>query len=178
MGRIADTSIGIGTTLVITWYSSSNCAKITFFLIETLQICVKRNKRHQSFTALVFISFGNCSYIYNYWYEFCVSLKSAPRYINAMRPGRLYGNLLTWKLKRPWLAYLITSTLPLSMILGSLSLSPTIGVGFGCRRAHLECMRTRGEHIEKCKDQRDWGMNWKRQIELNRNRGASVPACP
>ncbi len=100
---------------------------------------------------LVFISFGNCSDIYDYWYEFCVSLKSAPRYINAMRPGRLYGNLLTWKLKRPWLAYLITSTLPLSMILGSLSLSPTIGVGFGCRRAHLESMRTRGSTLRSVK---------------------------
>ncbi len=28
--------------------------------------------------------------ICTYWYEFHISLKSAPRYIHAMRPGRHY----------------------------------------------------------------------------------------
>ncbi len=36
---------------------------------------------------LVFVSFGTVV-ICSYWYIFHVALKSAPRYINTMRPGR------------------------------------------------------------------------------------------
>ncbi len=61
----------------------ANCA----FLIETLYICVKRNKRHQSY-CLWCLFLLETAVICTYWNEFRILLKSAPSYINAMRPYR------------------------------------------------------------------------------------------
>ncbi len=69
---------------VITWYSSSNCANITLFKLK-LYIYVKRNKRRLSFTASSVNLFWKLQWYIRYLFR--VSLKSAHRYINAMRPG-------------------------------------------------------------------------------------------
>ncbi len=49
---------------VITWCSSSNCAKIMLFLIENCTFVWKRIKGIRALLPLVFIYFGNYSYMY------------------------------------------------------------------------------------------------------------------